>query len=160
MVLLNISRSFGLRVLLLRIRTPVRNLAGQRSWFYAATNVSETKTRNTTGHRGRPAEACFQTCQSPSPTPKSGCLLLARFWLQVVHRVRRSRRINRLPSLCAPLMSGTIIKIEYIRRIPCQATLEPGGRLTTGWPTIHPKAGPDAGLVAEPQSGLAVARPL
>jgi hypothetical protein len=40
---------------------------------------------------------------------------------------------------------------------PCQATLEPGGRLTTGWPTIHPKAGPDAGLVAEPQSGLAVA---
>jgi hypothetical protein len=56
-------------------------------------------------------------------------------------------------------MSGTIIKIEYIRRIPCQATLQPGGRLTTGWPTIHPKAGPDAGLVAEPQSGLAVARP-
>jgi len=69
------------------------------------------------GIGGASPKLVFKLASLLTPTPKSGCLLLARFWLQVVHRVRRSRRINRLPSLCAPLMSGTIIKIEYIRRI-------------------------------------------
>jgi hypothetical protein len=82
-------------------------LSSSASWLYAATNVSETKTRNTIGHRRLPPE-------------KSGYLLRQDSWLQVVHGVRRSGRITRLPSLCAPLLSGTIIKsseIEYIRRI-------------------------------------------
>jgi hypothetical protein len=111
MVLLNISRSFGLRVLLFRIRTPVRILAGQGSWFYAATNVSATKTRNTTGHRRRPPEACFKTCQSPSPTPKSGCLLLVIF-LPASRTPGQKKPPNQSASIpnCAPLMSGTIIK--------------------------------------------------